>query len=294
MMAVIFLDIDHFKRINDSLGHDAGDQLLTVLAGHIKGSVRSHEDVVARFGGDEFCILISVHHRDEARHLAQRIMQKMKEPIELAGRRMVMTTSIGISLFPDDGLTCEELLKTADLALYQSKDTGRNSLTFFSSNLKTRAFLELQLEEELRAALRTRHQLVLFYQPIFDMKLGKVTRLEALVRWQHPQHGLLAPDRFISIAENNGLIAELDHWVLRQACHDLSLLSDRGYTELTMAVNCSALNLARDELADEIEDALRFSAIGANRLELEVTENALMGNISSTLALLRQIRALGK
>ncbi|WP_312490938.1 putative bifunctional diguanylate cyclase/phosphodiesterase [Pseudomonas cremoris] len=293
MMAVIFLDIDHFKRINDSLGHDAGDQLLTVLAGHIKGSVRSHEDVVARFGGDEFCILISVHHRDEARHLAQRIMQKMKEPIELAGRRMVMTTSIGISLFPDDGLTCEELLKTADLALYQSKETGRNSLTFFSSNLKTRAFLELQLEEELRAALRTRHQLVLFYQPIFDMKLGKVTRLEALVRWQHPQHGLLAPDRFISIAENNGLIAELDHWVLRQACHDLSLLSDRGYTELTMAVNCSALNLARDELADEIEDALRFSAIGANRLELEVTENALMGNISSTLALLRQIRALG-
>ena len=248
---------------------------------------------MARFGGDEFCILITIHHRDEARQMAQRIMQKMKEPIELAGRRMVMTTSIGISLFPEDGHTCEELLKTADLALYQSKDAGRNSLHFFSSNLKTRAFLELQLEEELRAALRTRNQLVLFYQPIFAMKLGKVTRLEALVRWQHPQHGLLAPDRFIGIAENNGLIAELDHWVLRQACHDLSLLSDRGYTELIMAVNCSALNLARDELADEIEDALRFAGIGTNRLELEVTENALMGNISSTLALLRQIRALG-
>jgi diguanylate cyclase (GGDEF)-like protein len=293
MMAVIFLDIDHFKRINDSLGHDAGDQLLTVLAGHIKGSVRSHEDVVARFGGDEFCILINIHHRDEARHMAQRIMQKMKEPVELAGRRMVMTTSIGISLFPEDGLTCEELLKTADLALYQSKDAGRNNLNFFSSNLKTRAFLELQLEEELRAALRSRNELVLFYQPIFDMKLGKVTRLEAVVRWQHPQHGLLAPDRFIDIAESNGLIAELDHWVLRQACHDLSLLTDRGYSELTMAVNCSALNLTRDELTDEIEAALRFAGIAANRLELEVTENALMGNISSTLALLRQIRALG-
>ncbi len=263
MLAVIFLDIDHFKRINDSLGHDAGDQLLTVLAGHIKGSVRSHADVVARFGGDEFCILISIHHRDEARHLAQRILQKMKEPVELAGRRMVMTTSIGISLFPDDGQTCEELLKTADMALYQSKDAGRNSLHFFSSNLKTRAFLELQLEEELRSALHTQKQLVLFYQPIFDMQLGKVTRLEALVRWQHPQHGLLAPDRFIGIAESNGLIAELDHWVLRQACHDLSLLSDKGYTELTMAINCSALNLARDELADEIEDALRFSGIAA-------------------------------
>src|SRR5450830_274462 len=237
MLAVMFLDIDHFKRINDSLGHDAGDELLKVLAGHIKGSVRSHDDVVARFGGDEFCILIGLHDREEARHMAQRIMLKMKDPIELSGRRMVMTTSIGISLFPEDGTTCEELLKAADLAPYQSKDTGRNSLNFFSSNLKTRAFMELQLEEELRAALRARNELVLFYQPIFDMKRGKVTRLEAMVRWQHPHHGLLAPDRFIGIAESNGLIAELDHWVLRQACHDLSLLSDMGYGELTMAVN---------------------------------------------------------
>ncbi|NMZ12122.1 bifunctional diguanylate cyclase/phosphodiesterase [Pseudomonas proteolytica] len=293
MLAVIFLDIDHFKRINDSLGHDAGDELLTVLAGHIKSSVRSHNDVVARFGGDEFCILINIHHRDEARHMAQRIMLKMKEPIELAGRRMVMTTSIGISVFPEDGTTSEELLKTADLALYQSKDSGRNSLNFFSSNLKTRASLELQLEEELRNALRNQKELVLHYQPILDLRKGKVTRLEALVRWQHPVHGLLAPDRFIGIAENNGLIAELDNWVLRQACADLSWLTEQGHPDLSMAVNCSALNLARDELADEIEYALRSSGIAASRLELEVTENALMGNISSTLILLRQIRALG-
>lgn len=293
MLAVIFLDIDHFKRINDSLGHDAGDELLTVLAGHIKSSVRSHNDVVARFGGDEFCILINIHHRDEARHMAQRIMLKMKEPIELAGRRMVMTTSIGISVFPEDGTTSEELLKTADLALYQSKDGGRNSLNFFSSNLKTRASLELQLEEELRNALRNQKELVLHYQPILDLRKGKVTRLEALVRWQHPVHGLLAPDRFIGIAENNGLIAELDNWVLRQACADLSWLTEQGHPDLSMAVNCSALNLTRDELADEIEYALRSSGIAASRLELEVTENALMGNISSTLILLRQIRALG-
>ncbi|VVN86385.1 putative signaling protein [Pseudomonas fluorescens] len=293
MLAVIFLDIDHFKRINDSLGHDAGDELLTVLAGHIKSSVRSHNDVVARFGGDEFCILINIHHRDEARHMAQRIMLKMKEPIELAGRRMVMTTSIGISVFPEDGTTSEELLKTADLALYQSKDGGRNSLNFFSSNLKTRASLELQLEEELRNALRNQKELVLHYQPILDLRKGKVTRLEALVRWQHPVHGLLAPDRFIGIAENNGLIAELDNWVLRQACADLSWLTEQGHPDLSMAVNCSALNLARNELADEIEYALRSSGIAASRLELEVTENALMGNISSTLILLRQIRALG-
>lgn len=293
MLAVMFLDIDHFKRINDSLGHDAGDALLKVIANHIKGSVRSHEDVVARFGGDEFCILISLRDRDEARNMAQRIMAKMKEPIELAGRRMVMTTSIGISLFPEDGSTCEELLKHADLALYQSKGAGRNGLHFFSSSLKNRATLELQLEEELRHALREENGLTLYYQPIFELKTGRVTKLEALIRWQHPIRGLLTPDSFINIAENNGLIAELDNWVLRRACKDLGELSKHGCEELKIAWNCSPLNLAREELADEIENALRTAGVASERLELEVTENALMGNIADTLVLLRQIRALG-
>ncbi|RON01717.1 diguanylate phosphodiesterase [Pseudomonas brassicacearum] len=293
MLAVMFLDIDHFKRINDSLGHDAGDELLKVLAGHIKGSTRSHDDVVARFGGDEFCILINLRERDEARHMAQRIMHKMKEPIELAGRRMVMTTSIGISVFPDDGKSCEELLKNADLALYQSKGNGRNGLHFFSPNLKTKATMELQLEEELRNALRDENGLLLYYQPIYDLKSGQVTKLEALVRWQHPVHGLLAPDRFIPIAEANGLIAELDNWVLRKACEDLSELSRHGGESLKIAVNCSPLNLAREELAEEVESALRAAGVAPQRLELEVTENALMGNIANTLVLLRKIRALG-
>ncbi|MCU1750510.1 putative bifunctional diguanylate cyclase/phosphodiesterase [Pseudomonas sp. 6D_7.1_Bac1] len=293
MLAVMFLDIDHFKRINDSLGHDAGDELLKVLADHIKSSTRSHDDVVARFGGDEFCILISLRDRDEARHMAQRIMHKMKEPIELAGRRMVMTTSIGISVFPDDGKSCEELLKNADLALYQSKGNGRNGLHFFSPNLKTKATMELQLEEELRNALRDETGLMLYYQPIYDLKSGQVTKLEALVRWQHPVHGLLAPDRFIAIAEANGLIAELDNWVLRKACEDLSELSRNGCESLNIAVNCSPLNLAREELAEEVEHALLSAGVAPQRLELEVTENALMGNIANTLVLLRKIRALG-
>ncbi|MDE1164133.1 MAG: EAL domain-containing protein [Pseudomonas sp.] len=293
MLAVMFLDIDHFKRINDSLGHDAGDELLKVIAGHIKGATRSHEDVVARFGGDEFCILISLNNREEARQLALRIMQKMKEPIDLAGRRMVMSTSIGISVFPDDGNTCEELLKHADLALYQSKGAGRNSLHFFSSNLKTRATLELQLEEELRNALRDDIGLELFYQPIYDLRSGQVAKLEALVRWRHPEHGLLTPDRFISIAEANGLIAELDGWVMRRACHDLSRLSHNGCEQLKITVNCSALNLGRDELADEVAQALADAGVSPHRLELEVTENALMGNINATITLLKKIRALG-
>ena len=289
----MFLDIDHFKRINDSLGHDAGDELLKVIAARIKHATRSHDDVVARFGGDEFCILINLSHHDEAQSMGHRIMLKLKEPIELSGRQMVMTTSIGISVFPQDGITSAELLKHADLALYQSKGNGRNNLTFFSPNLKTRASLELQIEEELRNALNEDKGLFLHYQPIFDLKNGRVAKLEALVRWQHPEHGLLGPDRFISIAEANGLIAELDHWVLRKACHDLAALSRQGWQHLGIAVNCSARNLVRVELADEIESALRTSGIAAHRLELEVTENALMCNLSSTSQLLRQIRALG-
>jgi EAL domain-containing protein (putative c-di-GMP-specific phosphodiesterase class I) len=225
--------------------------------------------------------------------MAQRIMLKMKEPIELSGRSMVMTTSIGISVFPQDGTTCEELLKNADLALYQSKGSGRNGLHFFSPHMKNRATLELQLEEELRYALRNDAGLILYYQPIYDLKSGQVTKLEALIRWQHPVHGLLAPDRFIAIAEANGLINELDNWVLHKACEDLGVLSRQGREELKIAVNCSPLNLAREELADEIENALRIAGVSPQRLELEVTENALMGNLANTLALLKQIRSLG-
>ena len=292
MMAVMFLDVDHFKRINDSLGHDAGDDLLKAIAERIRSATRA-DDVVARFGGDEFCILISLHNYDEAEHLANRIMSKMKESIALAGRQMVMTTSIGISIYPQDGQTCDELLKHADLALYQSKGNGRNRLHFFSPNLKTKASLELQLEEELRNALRDQTGLQVFYQPIVDVRTGHVAKLEALVRWEHPVHGLMTPDRFLHVAEANGLIAALDNWVLRRACRDLSQLSGEGLDSLIIAVNCSALNLSRDDLIDEIQNALKDANVAPRRLELEVTENALMGNISNTIGLLKQIRSLG-
>ncbi|MBC9742360.1 bifunctional diguanylate cyclase/phosphodiesterase [Pseudomonas syringae pv. syringae] len=292
MLAVMFLDIDHFKRINDSLGHDAGDELLKVIAERIRSATRT-QDVVARFGGDEFCILLSIPDYEEARHLAHRVMQKMKETIALAGRRMVMTTSIGIAVFPRDGETCDELLKHADLALYQSKDKGRNGVNFFNPALKTKASLELQLEEELRNALREGTGLQVYYQPIVDMRTGHVAKLEALVRWNHPQHGLLVPARFIGIAEANGLIAELDNWVLRRACHDLRTLHQEGLEQLIISVNCSALTLGRNELVEEVERALADADAAPGRLELEVTENALMGNISNTILMLKHIRSLG-
>ncbi|EPJ8754894.1 EAL domain-containing protein [Pseudomonas sp. BN505] len=291
-LAVMFLDIDHFKRINDSLGHDAGDELLKVIANHIKAATRN-QDLVARLGGDEFCVVTSLNSCDEARHLAQRIMQRMKEPIDLGGRRMVMTTSIGVSIFPDDGNSAEELLKHADLALYQSKDSGRNSLHFFNHNLKTQASFALQLEEELRLALLDERGLCVHYQPIFDMHSGQVAKLEALVRWHHPQHGLLAPDSFIGIAEANGLIIDLDLWVMRHACADLAHLQRHGYGDIKVTVNCSAVTLSHDELPNEVEKALFHAGLGPRNLELEVTENALMGDIQRTVNLLKRVRALG-
>lgn len=217
----------------------------------------------------------------------------MKDPIVLAGRRVVMTTSIGIAVFPRDGTTCEELLKHADLALYQSKGNGRNRVNFFSAALKSRASLELHLEEELRSALRDGNGLQLYYQPIVDLRTGHVARLEALVRWDHPQRGLLLPDRFLGIAEANGLISDLDNWVLRHACQDLGVLRGEGLENLVITINCSGVNLARDELATELQHALREHKVERGRLELEVTENALTNNVGKTITQLKQIRSLG-
>ncbi|WP_313301931.1 EAL domain-containing protein [Pseudomonas sp.] len=291
-LAVMFLDIDHFKRINDSLGHDAGDELLKAIAEHISAATRS-QDLVARLGGDEFCVVTSLNNRDDARHLAQRIMQRMKDPIDLGGRRMVMTTSIGISLYPDDGLTAEELLKHADLALYQSKGNGRNSLHFFNSSLKSRASLALQLEEELRIALLEERGLCVHYQPIFDAASGQVAKLEALVRWQHPLHGLMGPDRFIGVAETNGLIVDLDLWVLRHACQDLARLHQHGHANLRITVNCSAVTLGHESLPNEVAIALDQAGLAPRYLELEVTEHALMGDIQHTVNLLKRVRSQG-
>lgn len=291
-LAVMFLDIDHFKRINDSLGHDAGDELLRVVAQRIRSALRER-DIIARFGGDEFCVVASLDSNADPRALAARMLEHMKEPIGLAGRKIVMTTSVGISLFPQDGNSADELLKHADLALYQSKGSGRNVVHFFNPHLKQKASIELQLEEDLRQALQQDNGLMLYYQPIIDLRSGALSKLEALVRWNHPQHGLLTPERFIAIAEANGFIDQLDNWVLRRACLDLNSLDHMGYPGLKIAVNCSALNLANDQLPGRIEQLLNSTRCPAHCLELEVTESALLSNINRAIGLLENIRALG-
>lgn len=285
------IDLDHFKRINDSLGHDSGDELLKIVSERIRSVLRD-SDVVARFAGDEFCVLADLTQDHEAHILSQRLMQKMKEPIALDGRTLVMTASVGVSLYPNDGEQCEELLKNAGLALHQSKACGRNNAQFFSRQLLVRATQELQMEEELRQALRD-DQLELHYQPILALADGEVHQLEALVRWRHPTQGLLGPDRFIGLAEANGMIDQLDDWVLRRACRDLRSLHLAGHERLRVAVNCCASNLGRASLVDEVRHALEQAGLAARFLELEVTEDALMYNIDQTIPLLERLRELG-
>ncbi|WP_312270832.1 EAL domain-containing protein [Pseudomonas sp.] len=289
-MALLFLDLDNFKRINDSLGHDAGDELLRVVAQRLKSALRER-DLIARLGGDEFCILANVEENYEAELLGRRILQKMKEPIILAGRKMVITTSIGASLFPQDATTGEDLMKHADLALYKSKANGRNMLYFFQEQLRSKASLELKMEEELRQAL-SRNNLTVYYQPVFDLSSGKVCHVEALVRWQHPEQGLLLPGNFIDIATANGFIADIDRWVIRRACRDIKKLHRQGF-KIGVAVNCCVRSLERETLVSNVQEALSQARLEPQFLELEVTENALMANIDQVIGQLRQLRELG-
>ncbi|KRW62279.1 putative bifunctional diguanylate cyclase/phosphodiesterase [Pseudomonas sp. TTU2014-080ASC] len=291
-LAVMFLDVDHFKRVNDTLGHDAGDELLRIVAQRIRSSLRER-DIVSRLGGDEFCIVTSIDSDDALLPLANRILEKMKEPINLGERKMVMTTSIGISRFPQDGVTVEELIKHADLALYQAKADGRNTIHVFKQHLTEKASIELQLEEDLRQALQLDKDLKLYYQPIIDLSSGEVTRLEALIRWQHPRLGLLTPERFIGIAEANGFVELLDKWVMQQACKDLAIMLDQGYRNTKIAVNCSAINLTHNLLSESISDALQGNNLLAERLEIEVTESTLLSNIRCVKNQLESIKRQG-
>ncbi|TWI52692.1 diguanylate cyclase (GGDEF)-like protein [Pseudomonas duriflava] len=290
-MLLLFLDMDNFKRINDSLGHDAGDELLRVVAHRLRSALRE-QDMSARLGGDEFCVLAHVSDSQEAAQLAQRILTKMKEAIVLAGRKMVVTTSIGASIFPQDGDTAEDLIKHADLALYKSKASGRNTVHFFQEQLKSKAMQELQIEEELRYAL-THDGLTLHYQPVFDLKTRAICHLEALVRWNHPEQGLLLPGHFIDIATNNGFIVDIDRWAMQRACSDLKKLHRLGFTQLRMAVNCCASSLERESLVSEVKQILSDAQLEPRYLELEVTENALMKNVDHCIAQLEQLRSLG-
>lgn len=295
--ALLAINIDQFKRINNNLGYQAGDQMLRQIAQRLRAVIQRN-DLMGRLSADEFVVLCRVHNnnpgraREEINGLIARLNEQIAPPFALAGNQLCMTISIGVALHSTDGDDFETLFRHADLALNYCKQRGRNRSHWYDAELSTQASNDLLLEQDLRQALNSQ-SLAVYYQPIIAGSTHAVVGIEALVRWHHPRHGFISPERFIALAEQQGFISELDYDVLQSACRDLIELHAAGYTQLRVAVNCSALNLANPQLADNIAKALHKSGLAARHLALEVTENAVMDNLNTAIRTLQDIRALG-
>jgi diguanylate cyclase (GGDEF)-like protein/PAS domain S-box-containing protein len=290
-VALLFLDIDNFKAINDTLGHHSGDQLLREIAARIAGCVRD-SDTVARQGGDEFTVMIEdIGDPDEVAHVAQKMLDALAPKFVVAGREIFVTASIGIDVFPTDAGSADDLLKNADAAMYHAKEQGRNNYQFYSAELNAAAHKRLTLESGLRRALE-RQEFVLHYQPQVTLRGGRLVGIEALLRWQHPEHGLIMPDEFIPLAESSGLIVAIGEWVLRAACAQHKAWQDAGLSIAPVAVNISARQF-RPDFVDTVRRALEDTQLDARHLELEITESLLMRNIEATSAALHRLNELG-
>ncbi len=302
-LAILFLDLDGFKNINDTMGHGTGDLLLQWVSDRLRLSVRpadvvarvdaSEEEIeLARLGGDEFTVLVPhLRNAEDVLGVAHRIHEEMRRPFRLEGKDVVLTTSIGISVFPDDGQDGATLLKHADTAMYHAKDQGRDNCQFYSASLTQQALRRLDLENNLRRALQ-RDEFFLLYQPQFDLETGRVESVEALIRWQHPEQGLVSPLDFIPAAEENGLIVPIGEWVMRTACADAKRWEQEGHS-LRLAVNLSARQFRDPDLAERIGLILASSGLSADRMELEVTEGSLMEDTEATLATLNRLTEMG-
>ncbi|MDA9431528.1 bifunctional diguanylate cyclase/phosphodiesterase [Bradyrhizobium sp. CCBAU 51627] len=287
-LAVLCLDLDHFKDINDSLGHPIGDALLKEVGRRLKATVGEH-DTVARLGGDEFAV-VKVGRSEEAaaRAMAGRLVEVISAPYEIDGHQIVIGVSIGISLSPQDGVNPDELLKNADLALYRAKADGRGTYRFFETGMDARAQARRLLEMDMRAALQ-RNEFQPYYQPIRDVVSDRVVAFEALLRWKHPERGLISPLNFIPLAEETGLIVQLGELVLRRACADAAAWPD----DIGVAVNLSPVQFRNPNLIASVTEALEQSGLASGRLELEITESVLLQNSEATLTTLHELRAMG-
>ena len=293
-LAVLFLDLDHFKNVNDTLGHRVGDSLLTQLAARLRGAVRE-QDTVARMGGDEFVLVLPLTDIAGAAHLATKLMTLASAPFQVDGQELMVTPSMGIAMFPTDGDDFEALCKCADAAMYRAKRDGRNAYRFFTSEMQAQSARALQLENALRRALE-RQQLSLHYQPQFA--LGEddarcIIGAEALLRWHHPDLGWVSPAEFIPVAEASGLILPIGEWVLREALTQLRRWDAAGLPPLTMAVNLSAVQFRHDDLPELVGRVLDEVGMPAERLELELTEGAAMDNPSVAITVMNELHARG-
>ena len=290
-LAVMFCDLDGFKAVNDAYGHQLGDRLLVRMSERVSGLLRP-QDTFARLGGDEFVIVLAVDEPDDAVVVAERIIAAVAEPFLIDAAELQVSASLGIALYPDDGATERELMAHADAAMYHTKDGGRNGYTFFTPSMQVSANRQLRLLQDLRRAA-DRGELRLHYQPKFVAAGTPAVGAEALLRWQHPELGMLAPDVFIPIAERSGLILPIGDWVLDQACAQLRSWHDSGHPEWTMAVNLSPLQFSSPSLVDNVRDVLARHAIAPERLTLEITETTAMKDVEASLAILNDLTAMG-
>ncbi|WP_347332417.1 putative bifunctional diguanylate cyclase/phosphodiesterase [Marinimicrobium locisalis] len=290
--ALLFLDLDRFKNINDSLGHDAGDELLQEIAYRLTLSVRD-SDVVARLGGDEFVVLLpEVLDSLQVAPVAHKILAACAKPFTLAGQEFRITVSIGITLFPRDGNDEQTLMKNADMAMYHAKEQGKNNFQFYSEALNNDSLERLTLESSLRHALE-RHEFRLYYQPKRNMKTDQVTGVEALLRWQHPELGMILPMQFIPLAEENGLIVPIGRWVFRTACQQSVEWQAQGMPPMNMAINLSARQFIDEHLLDDIKLALKETGMNPTLLEVEITESMVMRDVEATLKILKELKDMG-
>jgi diguanylate cyclase (GGDEF)-like protein len=290
--AVLFMDLDGFKSVNDTLGHGIGDKLLRNVSDRLTANLRDG-DLLVRLGGDEFAVLLqNLTDRETAMAIAARLNQSLQHAADIDGYKITISVSIGLSFYPTDGETADELLKNADIAMYQAKGTGKNRINCFDEQMALKYRERVQLESDLREALDS-DQLFVVYQPQIEPHSGRVVTVEALARWNHPVLGSIPPDKFIPIAEESGLITRIGERVLREACKQTRQLQKKGYPRLHIAVNISAQQFAQDDFESAVFNALRHSGLQAGYLELEITENIAMENVDRVIAKLDKLRARG-
>jgi diguanylate cyclase (GGDEF)-like protein/PAS domain S-box-containing protein len=291
-LAVLFLDLDRFKLINDTLGHWIGDSLLKAVAERLKKSIRTI-DTLARLGGDEFImLLIDIEHIEDVARIAQKTIDLLTQPFTLEGNDLVVTASVGISVFPDDGENGQTLMMNADSAMYLAKERGKNNYQFYTLAMTERSIERMTIERGLRNAL-INHELKLYYQPQIEVSTGRTVSCEALVRWQQPDGEIMCPDRFIVVAEETGLIVPIGIWVLREACSQAKIWQENDGMFTRVAVNVSARQFLEHDLYKMVKDVLAETGLKPSSLELEITESAVMHDLNRTLQLLRQLHKLG-
>jgi len=291
-LAVMFLDLDRFKIVNDTLGHTMGDRLLKAVANRLQGCLRGG-DTLSRFGGDEFTLLLpEVRTRDDVVVIASKILDKLAAPFVIDGHELFVGASIGVAMYPEAGDSVESLIQSADIAMYHVKGRGKNGYQFFSDEMNHKFSTRLSLERELRSALAT-GQLRVFYQPQVDLADGRIIGVEALVRWQHPRHGLIEPAEFLSVAEETGLITQVDEWVQAHAFGEVAQWRSSGEGDVRLSVNMSSQQLEQEGFLERFLASLESSGLAADRLKIEITENAIMRDMEVIVPKLRALRKKG-